>query len=82
MEKYKYKRKQDKNGRGGNGPVAASLDSHFENGELTSLVRLRDCKTILLGAVFHYDLLSQKRGYIWKQLKGSKIKAGEACVKK
>lgn len=45
-----------------------------------------DYKIILLRAVFQYDQISQKKrgvgeGYIWKQLKGSRIKADKARVK-
>lgn len=54
-------------GEGGIGLVTRNSESYFENAELTSLIGLRVCNTILLGAIFQYDPISPKRGHTRKQ---------------
>lgn len=58
-EKPECEGKWDK--AGGEKSYCANLHSYFGHGESTSLMWLTDCKTILLRAVFQYDLISQKK---------------------
>jgi hypothetical protein len=65
-------------GTGTRGKTRASSckhDGYFENGELTSLVKLRDCKTKVLGAVFQYDPISKKKKNRWTHLETIKKEA-------